>query len=461
MDVVAAARRDPARLRAARGGAHRRHAGDALPRAVRDHAGRARPAHRALRAGARAARGEPRRPFDHRRLLAARPGEVRRRAGPGRDVAGAGVGTGLDGGGARRPAARGDHPRRRAGHEPGAGGSRRGVLRAGAGQRAPARGPAGAAGGAAALAGADHGGGRRRAAADRAQPARRRAAAARRARAGSADAQGAAEGPGDRRAVGAAGERVGGAARARARHPSRDPHRPRARPGDQLARRPGDGAGGGAGGAAGGAAARAGGGRRVLPGRGGADERRALRGGRAGVGGGPAGARGARRAGRRRRRGRRGPVRRWRVCAAWTTASRPSVGRWRSTARSAKARGCRRGSRYEFATTRPAASRCGRSPGGDRPVRCWSAARVRGRLRRGDDRARAERHRLRHAELLPRPGRARTGRCGADRGRHARPRVLEVLGHHPQRRGLRRAPARRARRLPVARRVLARRHEPH
>ena len=112
----------------------------------------------------------------------------------GRDVTlpRARLGPGVDRRGARRPAARGDHPRRRAGHEPGAGGSRRGVLRAGARQRAPARGPAGAAGGAAALARADHGGRRRRAAADRAQPARRRAAAARRARAGPADAQGAA-----------------------------------------------------------------------------------------------------------------------------------------------------------------------------------------------------------------------------------------------------------------------------
>ena len=50
--------------------------------------------------------------------------------------------------------------------------------------------------GAAAVAAADHRGGRRGAAPDRARPARRRAAAARRARAGPADAQDAAEGPG-------------------------------------------------------------------------------------------------------------------------------------------------------------------------------------------------------------------------------------------------------------------------
>ena len=50
-------------------------------------------------------------------------------------------------------------------------------------------------------------------------------------------------------------------------------------------------------------------------------------------------------------------------------------------------------------------------------------------------------------------------RRGADRGRHARPGVEQVLGHHPQRGRLRRAPARRARRLPVARRLLARADE--
>ena len=60
-----------------------------------------------------------------------------------------------------------------------------------------------------------------------------------------------------------------------------------------------------------------------------------------------------------------------------------------------------------------------------------------------------------------RPGRGRAGprRRGADRGRHPRPRVEQVLGDHPQRRRLRGAPARRARRLQVARRLQRRAHE--
>ena len=153
------------------------------------------------------------------------------------------------------------------------------------------------------------------------------------------------EGPGDRRALGAAGERAGGAARARARHPSRDPHRPRARARDHVARRP----------------------RRRCRSRPtwSVEERLPA----------PveaaayflvaealtnvaryAEASSARVEVRLRRRGARrarspttasaGWTRRSAAgCAGSTTASRRSAGRSRSTARSAAARGCRRGSR--------------------------------------------------------------------------------------------------------------------
>ena len=85
-----------------------------------------------------------------------------------------------------------------------------------------------------------------------------------------------AEGPADRRAVRAPGDRARRAARARPRHPPRDPHRPRPGARDPVAGRPRHGPDRGrrAGRGAAGGADR---GRRVLPRRRGADERRALR----------------------------------------------------------------------------------------------------------------------------------------------------------------------------------------
>ncbi len=83
----------------------------------------------------------------------------------------------------------------------------------------------------------------------------------------------------------------------------------------------------------------------------------------------------------------------------------------------------------------------------------------RGRLRRDDRRARARRAGRRHAELLAREGRPGRRRRGADRGRHARPGLEQVLGDHPQRRRLGGTAAGRARRLPVARRVQRRADE--
>ena len=136
---------------------------------------------------------------------------------------------------------------------------------------------------------------------------------------------------------------------------------------------------------------------------------------------------------------------------------RRSVGRRRP----ARARGPRRDRRRDARDRQPARrrdARAGQDPGaGVKRLHAALRAPAR-RLRRHDRRARAGREGLRHADRRPR-GRARARRRGPDRGRHARPGVEQVLGDHPQRRRLRRAPARRARRLPVARRLQRRAHE--
>ena len=191
-----------------------------------------------------------------------------------------------------------------------------------------------------------------------------------------------------------------------------------------------------------GAAAGADRGRRVLPRRRGADQRRPLRGGverarwsvrRAGdelivevaddgvggvdpsAGSGIRGLRGPRRGGRRDARDR---LARWPRHAA---ARDPSGARMK---------------RFLLL----AAARC--SPAAAGPRSCASPA-CRCPARRG--RAGA--------------GRAGARRRGADRGRHPRPGLEQVLGDHPQRRRLRGAPARRARRLQVARRLQRRADE--
>ena len=193
------------------------------------------------------------------------------------------------------------------------------------------------------------------------------------------------------------------------------------------------------------AAARAGRGRRVLPRRRGADQRRALRGG--------------------------DRARAWRSGARTTTlvvlVADDGVG-----GVDPSAGGGLRGLDDRVATVggtlddrqpdRRRHAAAGEDPGAghEASARPAAALLVAGRLRRDDRRARAGRRRspARRARS-PAPGAPVAGRRGADRGRHARPGLEQVLGDHPQRRRLRRAPARRARRLPVARRLQRRADE--
>ena len=321
-----------------------RDARDALPRAVRDHPRAcSTPRAGAGRAGARDARREPRRPHGLGRLLAAGSRALRGRARPPGGAARAGLGPGVDGGRARRPARRGDHPRRGAGHHAASSSRRR---------PRPPRWRSTTSGCGPTCRRAWRSCGCRGCGSwRRATPARRRiernlhdgaqqqlVALALELRVLQARAlKDPAE---DRRAVRAAGERAGRAARAGPRHPPRDPHRPRARAGDQLARRARRRCRWRSTSRCRGAAARAGRGRGVLPRRRGADQRRPLRGGVERARRGPA----------RRRRARRAwwpttasaaSIRRSAAgCAGSTTASRRSAGRWRSTARSAAGRGC-------------------------------------------------------------------------------------------------------------------------
>ena len=186
--------------------------------------------------GARAAGREPRRPHALGRLLAAATARtfVDELGRPVR-AARARLRPRVDGGRARRPPRRGDHPRRRAGHRRPSSSTPpppaaalaidnerlKADLRARVEELRVSR-------------AAHRRGRRRRPPADRARPPRRRPAAARLARARPAAAEGAAEGHRrgrrGRRDLREARRRARRAARARARHPPRDPHRARARP---------------------------------------------------------------------------------------------------------------------------------------------------------------------------------------------------------------------------------------